>query len=76
MPFHGQVTPGQCRAPCEPAHDVGIQASSCEERRLHDDCLDLITRADAGVDEDHPPVGPRGLTGLASRHLQGAAGDR
>ena len=74
--FHGEVSPGQCRAPRQPAHDVGIQASGREERRLHGDRLDLLTRADAGVDEDHPPVGPRRLTGLARRHLQGAAGDR
>ena len=74
--FYGEVSPGQRRAPREPAHDVGIQASGCEERRLHGDRLDLLTRADAGVDEDHPPVSPRRLAGLARRHLQGAAGDR
>ena len=44
MPFYGEVSPGQRRAPREPAHDVGIQASGCEERRLHGDRLDLLTR--------------------------------
>ena len=74
--FDGEVSPGQRRAPRQPAHDVGIQASGCEERRLHGDRLDLLTRTDAGVDEDHPPVSPRRLAGLARRDLQGAARDR
>jgi hypothetical protein len=35
-----------------------------------------VVFVDAGIDEDHPPVGPRRLAGLTRRHLQAAAGDR
>jgi hypothetical protein len=73
--FHGEVSPGQGRAPREPANDVGLQASGCEERCLHGERLELVTRAGGGVDEDPPAVCPRGLAGLAGRHLHRAAGE-
>jgi hypothetical protein len=52
-----------------------LDASCCEERRLHRDRLDLVTGAGNGVDEDRSPVGPRRLAGLAGHHLQGAAAE-
>ena len=43
--FHGEVPPDRCPAPGELAHDVGLQASGGEQRRLHGDRYALITPA-------------------------------
>ena len=74
--FHGEVSPGQCRAPCDPADDAGLEASGCEQRRLHDERLELVARAELRIDEDRAAVGPRRLAALAGGHLQGAPGER
>ena len=60
----------------KPAHEIGLQASRGEQRRLHGERLELLARARVGVDEDLRAVGPRRLAGLAGRHLEIAAGER
>ena len=48
MAFDREIAPRQCRAPREPAHDVGIQASGGEQRRLYGERLELVARAEVG----------------------------
>ena len=47
MAFDGEVSPGQRRPPRQLAHDVGLEASAREQRRLHGHRLELPLRARA-----------------------------
>ena len=76
VPLHGEVAPGQRRPPHQAGHDVSLQASRCQERRLHGQRLDLFARARVDVDVDHLAIRPRRLTGLGRRDLQRTARDR
>src|SRR5262245_36619423 len=73
--FHGEVSPGQRRAPRKPANDAGLETSGGEQRRLHGEGLELVGSPAPGVDEDRPSVGPRRLAGLAGCHRKDAAGE-
>jgi hypothetical protein len=74
--LHGEVAPGQGRAPCELLHDARHEAPSGEERRLHGDHPDLVGRAGLGVDEHRCTVRPRTFAGTGVRDLERAPRDR
>jgi hypothetical protein len=76
MTLHGEISLRQSLAPPEPVHDVALEAPRREQRRLHDERLDLRAPALVGVDEDHFPVRPGRLTRLAWRNLKRPLRDR
>jgi hypothetical protein len=69
VPFDGEISPGQCRPPIEPAQHISLQASSGKERRLHSERLELVAGTDVGVDEYRPAVSPRLRAGIDRCHL-------
>ncbi len=68
MTLHREVALCQSLASAEPLNDAGIEAPRREQRRLHDERLELPARGLVDVDEDHFAVRPCRLTPLAGRN--------
>ena len=67
----GEVPAGEGRPADEAPHDVGVEASGRQQRRLHRDGDDLVGRGGGGVDEHRLPVGPPGVPGLGASTSSG-----
>ena len=76
MPFDGEVSLGQRLASPQLSHQVGLQASSGEQRRLNSECVEPVSSVACGIDKYSSAVGPCGLSRLDRRHLESAAGQR
>nr|WP_206675592.1 hypothetical protein [Solimonas terrae] len=58
MPFDRQITPGECRAPSQSAHDVTVQTGRSQQGTLHAELPQLKVFRCRRIDMDGAPVGP------------------